>query len=66
MTLVAWFASTYIILLMGFLIVLDRENRRLKSDLLAAHIELGFKPKAKDRDGDGWVQEGTRWARKAN
>jgi hypothetical protein len=27
---------------------------------------LGFKLKAKDSDGDGWIQEGTRFERRVN
>jgi hypothetical protein len=27
-------------------------------------LQKGFKPNAKDGDGDGIVQEGTKWARK--
>jgi hypothetical protein len=27
---------------------------------------LGFKLKAKDADGDGWIQEGTRFERRVN
>jgi hypothetical protein len=27
-------------------------------------LQKGFKPNAKDGDGDGWVQEGTKWERK--
>ena len=64
MTLVYWFTIGYTLLILGFLISFDIENRRLKSELLVAQMELGFKPGAKDRDGDGWVQDGTRWARK--
>lgn len=28
-------------------------------------LQKGFKLNAKDGDGDGWVQEGTKWERKA-
>ena len=27
-------------------------------------LQKGFKPNAKDGDGDGWIQEGTKWERK--
>jgi hypothetical protein len=27
-------------------------------------LQKGFKANAKDGDGDGWVQEGTKWERK--
>ena len=27
-------------------------------------VQKGFKANAKDGDGDGWVQEGTKWERK--
>jgi hypothetical protein len=27
-------------------------------------VQKGFKPNAKDGDGDGWIQEGTKWERK--
>jgi hypothetical protein len=28
-------------------------------------VQKGFKPNAKDGDGDGLIQEGTKWERKA-
>ena len=28
-------------------------------------LHKGFNPKATDGDGDGWVQDGTKWERKA-
>jgi hypothetical protein len=27
-------------------------------------VQKGFKANAKDGDGDGWIQEGTKWERK--
>ena len=37
----------------------------IKEDRLYKKIADGFKPNAKDGDGDGIVQEGTKWERKA-
>ena len=37
----------------------------IKEDRLQKKIADGFNPNAKDGDGDGWVQEGTKWERKA-
>ena len=37
-----------------------------KEDRLQKKISDGFKPNAKDGDGDGLVQDGTKWQRKAN
>jgi len=31
----------------------------------ADKFDKGFKPNAKDGDGDGYIQDGTRWQRKA-
>jgi hypothetical protein len=36
----------------------------IKEDRLQKKISDGFKPNAKDGDGDGLVQEGTKWERK--
>jgi hypothetical protein len=36
----------------------------IREDRLQKKIADGFNPNAKDGDGDGWVQEGTRWERK--
>ena len=37
----------------------------IKEDRLNKKIAEGFNPNAKDGDGDGLVQEGTKWERKA-
>ena len=37
----------------------------IREDRLQKKIADGFKPNAKDRDGDGLIQEGTKWERKA-
>ena len=37
----------------------------IKEDRLQKKIADGFNPNAKDGDGDGWVQEATKWERKA-
>jgi hypothetical protein len=36
----------------------------IKEDRLYKKMSDGFKPDAKDGDGDGIVQEGTKWERK--
>jgi hypothetical protein len=36
----------------------------IREDRLQKKIADGFNPNAKDGDGDGWVQEGTKWERK--
>lgn len=36
----------------------------IKEDRLQKKINDGFKPDAKDGDGDGLIQEGTKWERK--
>jgi hypothetical protein len=36
----------------------------IREDMLEKKIKDGFKPNAKDGDGDGIVQEGTKWERK--
>lgn len=43
----------------GFAIIGIREDRYYKK------IADGYKPDARDGDGDGIVQEGTKWERKA-
>ena len=37
----------------------------IREDRLQKKIADGFKPNAKDRDGDGLIQEGTKWERKS-
>ena len=32
--------------------------------LKADKVNKGFKPNAKDGDGDGYIQDGTRWQRR--
>lgn len=36
----------------------------LKEDRLAKKIADGYNPNAIDKDGDGIIQEGTKWERK--
>jgi hypothetical protein len=36
----------------------------VKEDRLHKKIAQGYNPNARDGDGDGLVQEGTRWERK--
>ena len=36
----------------------------IREDMLEKKIYNGFKPNAKDGDGDGIVQDGTKWERK--
>jgi hypothetical protein len=36
----------------------------IQEDRLQKKIANGFKPNAKDGDGDGIVQDGTKWERK--
>jgi hypothetical protein len=36
----------------------------IKEDLLNKKIAKGYKPNAKDGDGDGIIQDGTVWQRK--
>ncbi len=37
----------------------------LREDRMQKKIMNGFNPNARDRDKDGWIQEGTKWQRKA-
>lgn len=47
----------YVILAIAISIITIREN------ILEKKIKDGFKPNAKDGDGGGIVQEGTKWER---
>lgn len=48
----------YLVMSIGMSIFAIKEDRLLKN------ISKGYNPNAKDRDGDGIVQEGTKWERK--
>jgi hypothetical protein len=50
--------SVYFIMAIGMSIFAIKEDRLLKK------IADGYKPNAKDGDGDGIVQEGTKWERR--
>jgi hypothetical protein len=50
--------SVYLIMATGMCIFAIKEDRLFKK------IVDGYKPNAIDRDGDGIVQEGTKWERK--
>jgi hypothetical protein len=55
----------YIIVVVVLLVITDLKASRLAAQLHEAYLLLGYKPDAKDGDGDGIVQDGTKWARKA-
>jgi hypothetical protein len=50
--------SVYLIMVTGMSIFAIKEDRLFKK------IADGYKPNAKDGDGDGIVQEGTKWERR--
>jgi hypothetical protein len=54
--------AIYIIVIAVWIYKLEKENADLKSQL----EWFGYKPNARDGDGDGIIQEGTRFERKLN
>lgn len=64
MRLLDYVIMTYIIVVVVLLVITDLKLARTKSELQDAYTLLGYKIDAKDGDGDGWVQDGTKWARK--
>lgn len=65
MRLLDYVIMTYIVVLAVTLVITDRKASSLAAQLHEAYLLLGYKPDAKDGDGDGMVQDGTKWARKA-
>jgi len=64
MRLIDYVIMAYIIVVVVLLVITDLKLARTKAELKDAYSLLGYKPDAKDGDGDGWVQDGTKWARK--
>jgi hypothetical protein len=54
------------VLLVYLILAIGMSWVSIKEDRLQKKISDGFKPNAKDGDGDGLVQDGTKWQRKAN
>jgi hypothetical protein len=52
------------VLLVYLILAIGMSWVSIKEDRLQKKIADGFKPNAKDGDGDGWIQEGTKWERK--
>ncbi len=65
MRLLDYVIMAYIVVLAVMLVITDLKASRLAAELKDAYLLLGYKPDAKDGDGDGMVQDGTKWARKA-
>lgn len=52
---------------LGIVVIAVKEDKKFKNTIkLQKKIAEGFKPNAVDRDGDGIVQEGTKWERPAS
>lgn len=52
--------TVYVILMTTLVIISEKEIKKLKKEA------FGYNSKAIDRDGDGIVQEGTKWERKVS
>lgn len=50
----------YVVLMTALVVTSEKEIKKLKKEA------LGYNSKAVDRDGDGVVQEGTKWERKVS
>ena len=64
MRLLDYVIMAYIVVVVVLLVITDLKASRLAAELKDAYALIGYKPDAKDGDGDGWVQDGTKWARK--
>lgn len=52
--------TAYVVAMTALVVISDKEIKQLKKEA------LGYNKKAVDRDGDGIVQEGTKWERKVS